>query len=449
MTNAFVKARIEGSLVNVVRSPGASLRILALVVACQSCGDPSTTDLVTRVEFDAEDRGLTTAERVDFVASATGWIITTNPRVALGIDEGNPNQEFVRPVDATRLSNGDLVVADVGHGAMRWYDQDGVHLEDVGGAGEGPGEFRWMSWIDSWGGDSVMIYDPALRRLSVFGPDRTLARSIAPNELAALNELGPWQVLGDGTAIAMKWGTPIKRTATGFEERERDLYAIDLRNGAVEPLGLRWRAVFYWTTFQPPQAPYLDFPVPFAPATEFGAGHGLLVIGETSPLRLSAYEAGSARIWELSMDKANRSPSAIERLQVHKSLEERSANPAIRRAIGQALGGLEASYPLPHFGRRSWERLRSSTPDTRSILIDPDRNVWVLSYSATHQESRSWMLFSSEGHWIGTVLMPHRFEPLEIGRDYVLGWQEQLDGRIAILEYELQRPDTPNSSSRQ
>ncbi|MDP2582708.1 MAG: 6-bladed beta-propeller [Candidatus Palauibacterales bacterium] len=58
------------------------------------------------------------------------------------------------------------------------YDQTGKKLATIGHEGEGPGEFRSIAAMFVGPGDSLHVYDDALSRVSVFGPENfKLARS--------------------------------------------------------------------------------------------------------------------------------------------------------------------------------------------------------------------------------------------------------------------------------
>src|SRR5690606_25799657 len=59
-----------------------------------------------------------------------------------------------------------LVVGD--RQAVHILSNDGAFQESLDGAGEGPGEFRSVSAIGAWAGDSIGVYDARLNRLSIF-----------------------------------------------------------------------------------------------------------------------------------------------------------------------------------------------------------------------------------------------------------------------------------------
>jgi len=77
-----------------------------------------------------------------------------------------------------------FVVTD-GDSPFLWvFRSDGSFVHRVGRRGEGPGEFRWTSAILVGPSDSVFVFDPSLRRLTVYDSEHELGRT-APLEIAA------------------------------------------------------------------------------------------------------------------------------------------------------------------------------------------------------------------------------------------------------------------------
>jgi hypothetical protein len=89
---------------------------------------------------------------------------------------------------ATRLSNGNLVIADVTDGALvlRIFDSAGTHLKDFGRRGHGPGELMSIGALCRSAGDSLVVLDMDQRRVLVFSPDGTLGRAMTVEPLFKL-----------------------------------------------------------------------------------------------------------------------------------------------------------------------------------------------------------------------------------------------------------------------
>lgn len=71
-------------------------------------------------------------------------------------------------------------------------------------------------------------------------------------------------------------------------------------------------------------------------------------------------------------------------------------------------------------------------PDTKAaygpVLVDRRGSFWVGSYALPQQQPASWAVFSRDGERLGEVATPERFQPVDIGDDYVLGlFRDELD----------------------
>lgn len=411
---------------------GAVCSLLVL----SSCNQSSGVVRITRTEFTAGAEIETTEIAVP--GPPSGWRIAALPSVIIGSAAQPQENQLARPVDAIRLGNGRIVVADAGLPALRWYDPSGRHLFDAGRRGEGPGEFKALNWIGRWRGDSLAAYDAGLRRLSVFGLEGSFAWSISLLDVPLLGTMGGLQMLAEGTVLAVTRVPAARQTTGGFERRQASLLAVDLAARDASQFPVVWNGVSYRQEYPSYPGQYLAIPIPFEPVTEYGAGHGLLVVGETSFLRLEAYNARVERLWEVSVELDRRTPTRRQRDWAHRSLEQRASNPMIQRLVRRALQRMEFGSYLPAFGRRAWERPRRAPyPDLDAILIDAGRNVWVLGYVANDRNPRPWMVFSGQGRWLGQVVLPKGFEPFDIGQDYVLGWREERDGAIAVVLYDI------------
>lgn len=74
--------------------------------------------------------------------AAPAWRIGTRPVLRIGAVEGDPNRMFEQVRGATRMNDGTIVVLEGGTNELRLFDGDGNFVRNLGGTGEGPGEFR-------------------------------------------------------------------------------------------------------------------------------------------------------------------------------------------------------------------------------------------------------------------------------------------------------------------
>lgn len=119
---------------------------------------------------------LLTISLPDSMPAQTVWQTTGDPTVEIGdVDEAG-TVVLERPIGATRFQDGTIAVADAGSGTVLIFDGRGRLTQKVGGPGEGPGEFRVMWWMGRCDADSVLVWDIALRRMTVIGSTGTIGR---------------------------------------------------------------------------------------------------------------------------------------------------------------------------------------------------------------------------------------------------------------------------------
>ena len=70
------------------------------------------------------------------------WQVGPEPSLSIGDREGGDAYMLYQVADATKLSDGRIVVANGGDDELRVFDASGNWLESWGGRGEGSGEFE-------------------------------------------------------------------------------------------------------------------------------------------------------------------------------------------------------------------------------------------------------------------------------------------------------------------
>lgn len=130
-------------------------------------------------------RGLASAARVGCLGLLwLAWI----PRVPLrgqavrltitatypliGGESSDPSKQFASNRGGLLLSYGRLAVVDRGASSIRVFTIAGDALGTLGRAGHGPGELMDLAGLARGTGDTLVLFDPAARRLSTFGDGR-------------------------------------------------------------------------------------------------------------------------------------------------------------------------------------------------------------------------------------------------------------------------------------
>jgi hypothetical protein len=79
-------------------------------------------------------------------------------------------------------------------------------------------------------------------------------------------------------------------------------------------------------------------------------------------------------------------------------------------------------------------------PPHGELLADALEHLWVEDFQRPGAENRTWNVFDPQGALVGRVILPEKFKPLEIGRDYVLGLGSDEMNVEYVRIYGLQRP---------
>ncbi len=91
--------------------------------------------------------------------------------LAIGIELGDEEYMFGTVNDLAVGADGTIFVVDRNPLLVRVYDTQGAHVRDVGGEGQGPGEFNRPPAIDVLPDGKLVTWDYAASRVSFFAPE--------------------------------------------------------------------------------------------------------------------------------------------------------------------------------------------------------------------------------------------------------------------------------------
>ena len=186
-----------------------SIVILIASAGCDSASAPPAS--VVR-----DSAGVRIVENVEprWTAEAAWWL-SQEPVTQIGGIEGDPNQELYQVRGAIRLTDGNIIVVSAGTNELRFFRPDGSHIRTVGGQGDGPGEFRFVSWVSQLDGDSLAAFDGRQLRVSYFDPDGGFVRSMPLRTSDEVPFLQAIVIFGDGSFLVMAPTVPRHQDQTG------------------------------------------------------------------------------------------------------------------------------------------------------------------------------------------------------------------------------------------
>ncbi len=150
--------------------------LLPMVLAPLGCSSGDASGPAVEVR---DSSGVTIVENSGGIGpDGGGWVVNPDPGLSIGTFQGDSLYQLFEVQGAVRLSDGRIVLANAGSGEIRVYGDDGRFLAAHGRKGEGPGEFQNPVLVGSLGGDTLVVVDQDLRRISLVGPDEGFLQAI-------------------------------------------------------------------------------------------------------------------------------------------------------------------------------------------------------------------------------------------------------------------------------
>ena len=403
----------------------ASILGVLIPLACGDSGpdsDPSRTQIRDSADIRIVENETPPQD------SRLPWRIGPEPTVSIGKVDGEEPYLLNGARDATILSDGRIVVANLGTNELRVFDARGTHVVTWGGSGEGPGEFTELGHVDRWPADSIVAWSAARLGISVLASDGSFGRT--------------FRMQSDGRE---KYGrplwiyfTPVSATRDGsvltvLEFPNEDTLVAELRDG-------EGRTIANFGT-HPGWEPYrgtldgrnFSQMTTFGREAVYGTWGNRIVIGDTDRYELKAFQADGS----------------LERI-VRRSHVPRVPTAAVVAAyidqqVPQARPGMSDTdvQRLQQDSRRRWESVPVAEyfPVFTSVMSDALDHLWVEEYEFPGEERPGslWTVFDPEGRVLGFVETPEGLWIWEIGEDYILGRAEDELGVECVQVWPLER----------
>lgn len=386
-----------------------------MVIAGCSADNGTGASFTTR-----DSAGVTIVESASGVWASpeSGWRVSEQPEVVIGVAEGNPEYELSRIVDALRLDDGRLVVVNGRH-ELRFYDAGGKYLRVVGREGAGPGEFRSISWIDKYG-DSLVVSDWLNLRLSFFSSNGDYSSSVTLRSTGLPGRPDVFGITEDGSVLARVMG-PRAQPSGGLDRDVRFLYRIDLDGQFVDSIGsylyMEWVAEVNEGGGMNILVPY------FRRNTEVLAAGNQYIVADNSRYELRFFDPNGSlrRIVRRSLELRALTDAHYE---VIKAVWAESApSEAALETAWAPMASLPRPETMPAFG--AWN---DDSGMSGAVLYDDAGNAWVRQYFALGDEKNLWEVFDPSGKLLGPVELPFGFAPLHIDTDFMVGrWLDEFD----------------------
>lgn len=404
------------------RQASIHLAWLLLTLPLLGCGAdlPVGEAAVTR-----DSAGVRIVEaRLPVWEQTVGWRLSAEPILDIGVQEGAPEYQLFRVYGATRLVDGRIAVVNSGTNEIRIYDDEGRFLASLGGTGDGPGEFRRLVSAVALAGDSILAFDPAANRITVFSPAGGVAGSTRLDRTEESGRITTVARLSDGGLLATTAGSvnPQSMQLSPLHRPPTPILRLSSSGDLIDTVG----------TFEGDELATWDEggvaigPPPYGRKLAHAVAGDRLYIGtqESFEIRVFGLDGG--------LEAIIRAPDGDLELTAALKTDYRArilaripdAPPEAIRELDQYL----AVVPLPD--RR---------PAYGPILVDSEGNLWVGEYDPLDASSTRFAIFGPDGYPLGAIDLPAALQLFEIGSDYLLGlWKDDLEVEHIRL-YRLER----------
>ena len=348
------------------------------------------------------------------------WNSLGDPREVADVGTPDGGEPFFGVRDIALLDNDRMAVAEKSH--VRIMTLAGSEAVSVGRDGQGPGEFRNIVGIARLSGDSILVLDGRLMRLSAFDAGGRIVR-MSRLETEGNAPLWGLHAVDDGTVIV----------GTQWSGR---LLGADRSPGRRR---LPYRAFRYDRTGRLSDVvgplPGVEVVVgraggrlsmamaPFARRTSIGVSGQLVYLG-------------TADQFEILVTRLDGALRAIIRLgPIDLTIDERDNEEWIDRRAAQ-LPGPEAQAAFRRVMARAEQPNRR--PAFEELVVSDAGDVWIREFARSSPREVLWHIVSgTNGRYCGSLSLPAAFRLMDIRGGRLAGiWKDEIEVEyVRVYEY--------------
>ncbi|HKP28648.1 MAG TPA: hypothetical protein VJU15_04570 [Gemmatimonadales bacterium] len=364
-----------------------------------------------------------------------------SPLVDIGGKAGDPAYDLPQVTGVIMLADGRLAVGVGGAYQVRFFAPDGTHLATLGRKGSGPGEFQALGAMWRFPGDSVMVTDFMLRRLTVVSDSGQLGRSFSLGGEAGFQMpqggrfsfAMPGGILPDGRVLAVAQAFRVNDARPGAYRDSADYILYSNSGSAPDTLG-RFPAIEMEQVTMTMGAQSFSAPTP-------------VPLGKTTPTAIVGNDLMISMNdrWEIEQHRSDGTLKRLIRLNVAPKEIGADDISAHRNVMRQAiedqpmLRGMPTQIKQQMFDRVEKASYPKTFPFIAAIDGSADGSTWVFEQARPGVEQRVYAVFDSSGAFLGRVTFPDRFEPRTIGVDKVAGVWKDADDVEHVRVYAIRK----------
>jgi hypothetical protein len=341
-------------------------------------------------------------------------MLAAEPHLRIGTIDGGEETQFTAIGSAARLSDGQVLIAEIGPRRVRLFSPSGEFIRWIGRVGQGPGEYETVREAGLLTGDTVWIYDLTSRAFELFTPGGTRVRTFRPERLQGL--LPPrrlWMLSGGQTVGLASTFAPSPSFEPGESIEDLVLTVLDREGRAAREVartaGSRWTVLARGVPGAPPGPVFSNrFDERWRALPEFAAAGDMILFADPGTFEMRSFGLDGTLRAILRVAEARR-PVTTTMVEDYKrrQLEAMAGNPERQAVLNVAAYTFADS--LPHF---------------TDPIIERSGTVWLLEYSDPSGDSESprrmWRVGIERGVE-GYLDLPQGLRPLSIERGEILG----------------------------
>lgn len=391
-------------------------------ISCQSDDAPARQETGPATVVVTDSAGVEIVESVEAAWDGDGWRVVREPTVTIGRTSGDERYLFGEVVGAVALRDGRIAVADRQAHLIRVYSPGGVHIEDWGGRGEGPGEFSGgLRKLFPYRGDSILVKEFASYGSNIYDDRGRFGRAVAPEMWLLFMHERPslgfdpsaipmgtcctlWGPLPNG-ALLGSYSDMVSRAGGGTRQGSVMAAIVPASGGAPEPAGLFKGGQYHvdgegdlWE---------LQFQVRFS----MTVGPDGYFATEGDAYSIEAYDSDGSLRRIIRLARGPRPVTDEVKADHEARLRAQFTSPENEEWLRRKLA---VPYPshLPAFDR---------------LHADPEGNVWARQHRFGAEDgiagatTHEFFVFGADGRYLGMIELPEGIEVYQIGTGFLLG----------------------------
>jgi hypothetical protein len=374
-------------------------------------------------------------------ASSAGWKVVDTPLVDIGGKSGDAASDVDRVSGPVVMSDGRLAIANAGTNEIRIYDAKGAHLRTSGRAGSGPGEFQNIAGIWLGPGDSLLVSDILVRRLTVLDRDGNVGRSLslggASGQMLPVNGKIDFAIpsgwFADGSVVGVSQSFSLTQKRDGIYRDSVTMlrYGPDgtIRDTLGRFPGVEMEQMILSFNGQSFPAPT---PVPLGRQSNSLVHGDRLYLAQNNAWEIEVRGLDGtlrslirAKVQSVPITPADADANRKEQLeQIAGQPMMRNVPDALKKQMTDRIE--QAKYPamLPFFG---------------TLLADGVGNLWAQEISRPGDSVQRFAVIDSTGRFLGRVMMPANFRLASVGANAVYGVWKDADDVEHVRVYPLKK----------